>query len=417
MITDPVPVEFEQAEVEETRLGILNLFHFIKAKESEVRFTYSGIDYLARVVLVEDDHVLLDVFHFQETQDRRGTLRFEALNRYYYTQLFILRSNENGVFIRIPLKLWFLARRLHPRVRFDDLFMRFIILYSPIMKTREQERSLESYFPKFMQEVLNDAPSISIIYQMFVDEVARISPDYEIKILSDDNEDSEENESFDVIEKLMLEKGMSVLVEDVSQTTSYTEGLDSDRVISPKAYFDSKMRELGEYKGMLQVQEKKKEDMRSFLVSYLLTPFSMYGKIIGYIKVFTHQFDKRMIVLQQAETMHTVAELFSYALTKVSLRRAVFDAGSKMTRIVNISVSGLLMELEDEYIYRYLQTHKRLKMLVPLAGDEVELYGEVVRYYEHNNYFYMGVMFFKNKPGDALRLEQFIFENLHYEFF
>jgi hypothetical protein len=85
--------------------------------------------------------------------------------------------------------------------------------------------------------------------------------------------------------------------------------------------------------------------------------------------------------------------------------------------VVNISLSGLLMELSDPVLYNYLQKHRRIKMLIPILGEEIEVFGEIKRFYEKNNYYYMGVTFFKSRPGDLARLENFLFEDLHNQFF
>lgn len=109
-------------------------------------------------------------------------------------------------------------------------------------------------------------------------------------------------------------------------------------------------------------------------------------------------------------------ELFSYAMSKARIRSSHFDPSSVETRVVNISLSGLLLEFSDEAIFRYLMQHRRIKMLIPVMGDDLELFGEIVRFSQRGGFYYLGVLFFKSKPGDMIRLEKFIHENMQFQF-
>lgn len=74
------------------------------------------------------------------------------------------------------------------------------------------------------------------------------------------------------------------------------------------------------------------------------------------------------------------------------------------------------MELHDEIVYQYLQKHRRVKMLIDIEGKEVEVFGEIVRYFEMEGSYFMGVMFFKSRPGDLITLERFLYENFRFSF-
>ncbi|MBS0619439.1 MAG: DUF1577 domain-containing protein [Spirochaetes bacterium] len=402
---------FEHAQVEESYYGILNLLYYLKAKYTRIHFRYSGYVYIAHCEQIETDEVLLTAHGFQETSERRAVLQFEAYNRYYMSRVLVLRTNENGIYIQFPTEISFLQRRRHIRLRFDDLFMRFTILYSPIGQSRLDEKNLESRFPYVMQEVAREDVSLQTMYRMLVSELQAVSSDFEIVFFSSRNEDSLSH-----AERLVKESMKSFYIEDTMRVLSYTSPHDSENLINLSSIFEERSAAEGDVLALDEIEAIRKNDARAFIVSYMLSPISLFGQIQGYVRIETNQFDKKYINPAQADDIHRLLQLFSYAMSKVRIRSSHFDPSSVETRVVNISLSGLLLEFSDEAIFRYLMQHRRVKMLIPVMGDDLELFGEIVRFSERGDHFYLGVLFFKSRPGDMIRLERFIHENMQFQF-
>lgn len=402
---------FEQAQTENSYYGILNILYYLKAKYTRIHFRYAGYVYIAHCESIGQHEVLLVAHGFQETQERRAILQFEAYNRYYMAHVLVLRTNENGIYIQFPQQLLYLQRRRHVRLRFDDLFMRFTILYSPIGQTRFEEKNLESRFPYVMHEIAREDVSLQTMYRMLVSEVKAISADFDIVFFA-----KRPVEELTPAEKIVRETGKTFYIQDTMRLVSYTSPLAQENLCNLSGLFDERVAAEGETAALRYVEDIRREDARQFIVSYLLSPISLLGETIGYVRVETNQFDKKYINPQQAVDMHRLMELFSYAISKIRIRASHFDQSSVETRVVNISLSGLLLELSDPAIFRYLKQHRRLKMLIPIMGDDLELYGEIVRFSERNGFYYLGVLFFKSKPGDMIRLEKFIHENMQFQF-
>lgn len=402
---------FEHANAENSYYGILNILYYLKAKYTRIHFRYSGYVYIGHCESIDQNEVILSAHGFQETQERRGVLQFEAYNRYYMTQVMVLRTNENGIYIQFPQQLLYLQRRRHIRLRFDDLFMRFTILYSPIGHTRLDEKNLESRFPYVMQEIAREDVSLQTMYRMLVSEVQAISGEFEIVFFANRNKDELLPE-----EKIILETRKTFFVEDTMRVVSYTSPHAQTSLCNLSSVFEGRAAAEGETTALRYIEEIRRSDARKFIVSYLLSPLTLFGEIQGYVRVETNQFDKKYINAAQAVDMHRLMELFSYAMSKVRIRSSHFDPSSVETRVVNISLSGLLLEFSDQAIFRYLMQHRRIKMLIPVMGDDLELYGEIVRFSERNGFYYLGVLFFKSRPGDMIRLERFIHENMQFQF-
>lgn len=402
---------FEAANSEQSYYGILNILTYLKAKYTRIHFRYSGYVYIAHCEQIDQYEVLLTAHGFQETQERRAIVQFEAYNRYYMAQVMVLRTNENGIYIQFPVELSFLQRRQHIRLRFDDLFMRFTILYSPIGHSRLDEKNLESRFPHVMQEVAREDVSLQTMYRMLVTEIQSISSDFDITFYANKKE-----EELSLPERLVRDENKSFFIEDTMRVLSYTSPLIDSNLINLSSIFEQRALEEGDNKALKFVEEMRKEDARKFIVSYLLSPVTLFGAVHGYVRVETNQFDKKYINAAQAKDLHRLTELFSYAMSKTRIRSSHFDPSSVETRVVNISLSGLLLEFSDEAIFRYLRQHRRIKLMIPVMGDDLELYGEIVRFSERGGFFYLGVLFFKSKPGDMIRLEKFIHENMQFQF-
>ena len=402
---------FENAQREKSYYGILNILYYLKAKYTRVHFRYSGYVYIAHCEQIELNEVLLTAHGFQETQDRRAVLQFEAYNRYYMSHVLVQRTNENGIYIQFPQELLYLQRRRHIRLRFDDLFMRFTIMYSPIGHTRLDEKNLESRFPYVMQEIAREDVSLQTMYRMLVSEIQAISTDFEIVFYS-----SKKEEELSLPEKIVRSEGRSFYVEDTMRVLSYTSPHPHVHLTNMSAMFEARAAAEGDASALRFIEEMRKADARKFIVSYLLSPLSLFGEIQGYVRVETNQFDKKYINSAQAVDLHRLMELFSYAMSKARIRSSHFDPSSVETRVVNISLSGLLLEFSDEAIFRYLMQHRRIKMLIPVMGDDLELFGEIVRFSQRGGFYYLGVLFFKSRPGDMIRLERFIHENMQFQF-
>ncbi|MBN8221307.1 MAG: PilZ domain-containing protein, partial [Spirochaetes bacterium] len=197
---------------------------------------------------------------------------------------------------------------------------------------------------------------------------------------------------------------------------SYTSPHQHVSLVNMSGVFEARSAAEGDTAALKYIEEIRKADARNFIVSYLMSPVTLFGAMQGYVRVETNQFDKKYINPTQAVDLHRLMELFSYAMSKTRIRSSHFDPSSVETRVVNISLSGLLLEFSDEAIFRYLMQHRRIKMLIPVMGDDLELYGEIVRFSQRGGFYYLGVLFFKSKPGDMIRLERFIHENMQFQF-
>ncbi|EMG20627.1 type IV pilus assembly protein PilZ [Leptospira interrogans serovar Copenhageni str. LT2050] len=78
--------------------------------------------------------------------------------------------------------------------------------------------------------------------------------------------------------------------------------------------------------------------------------------------------------------------------------------------MVDISINGLLFEIEEKRIFQYLKKHNIIKIFIPVSEKILILRGEVVRYIVvDEDRYHLGVNFFDSNPDDMLILQKYIF--------
>jgi hypothetical protein len=84
------------------------------------------------------------------------------------------------------------------------------------------------------------------------------------------------------------------------------------------------------------------------------------------------------------------------------------------TRILDISISGLLFEISDENLFNYLKKHNTIKMYIPIGKKTLSLSGEIIRFFDtmddYQKIYRMGVTFISSNPDDMNILENFIYD-------
>jgi hypothetical protein len=388
-----------------TEINIVrHLFFYLKSENEPFRFTYGQEGLNCIVTYIGSNDVTLKVPGFKEKAPNiRTQIQFEVMNILYNFDVRILRTDDNDVTIQIPHEIHSIQRRRHRRINSPSLFMHFTILYSSLFTTKRQEQEIYAKYPYFMNEIISDTPSVKLLNYMLTDEALRIAENYEIVFYKD-------MEELAPLELKILGSKKNVYIGDTSKLGSYIEPLDSEEMLNYTEEYESFFNRLGEFEALEKFEKMKKDDSREFLVSYLYCPIIQFNDVIGHIKLYTTYFSKRFISFEDARWFSSLVELFGYGITKNYILTSRYFQGSKETAIINISLGGLLFELEDEILYDYLTHHRRMKMHIPVYEDILEIHGEIIRNYQKGKKFYMAVLFFKAKSEDMAKLENYLYD-------
>ncbi|RME88001.1 MAG: PilZ domain-containing protein [Candidatus Hydrogenedentota bacterium] len=399
---------FDDAPEEYRFFRLLNIFSLLKSRQIPILLTYSGETLPATVSRVNMDSIVLKAPSFQETQERRAEIQFEVLNRCFYSEVFIRQANEDGIVLQFPSKLKYIQRRRHVRVPMNQHPVFFTILYSPLYATHEQEVQLANKFPHFMYESQQDKPSLRVLFQMLIAEITQITHDYDLVMLY-----KKPNQDRNFYENLLLREQKAIYIRDTSLLDSYIEKPKATEWTNLAGYMERESKKKDEISVLAEIEEIKKQDLRNFLVSFAYLPIRLYGNIIGYVRIESNQFNKFIISHFQIETLLQALEIFSYGITKIHIYETYYNMRVPAAFIVNLSVSGMLMEIRNATLFQYLQNNRRLKITLELNEKIIELNGEIIRFQKRiqddDIIYQLGVLFFKSHPGDEVILEEYIF--------
>lgn len=390
---------------------IKHLFHYLKFENIEFRFEYEEDIMTVIVNSVLQDFVELNVLGFEEGTSRRAKIKFEVVNVLYQFEVIIEDIRGSIVKIKIPSELQAAEMRNHRRVVVDDLFMDFVILFKSFKGGQflsGENIHAERRFTHLFRELKKDLPDLSLMNKILTDYIMNISQEYEIVIYKEEDEHSFLREVF------ATDTTKSIFIEDCSDLNNYFKPSDHLNSMTYSNVYNNKLASDGEFKTKKFFEKMQKTELRNFMVSYIISPLTLFDKVIGHIKVYTTAMDKHILSKYHCEFLHEMTEIASYGFTKLSIRGNNFNTLYTNTKIVDISASGLLFEISDENLYLYLKKHNAIKMYIPIGKNILNISGEILRFFkvddEYETVYRMGVLFFNSSPDDLYHLENYIYE-------
>lgn len=399
---------FKKGEVQSDAIRILNWLYLVRSKTALLNIYYAQKVTTGFLKEMDSQTIQIKIRDLPQSPERKIIFTVELMNRYYYVESFLKHNKNNLYTLSYPTHLYSISRRLYNRIKPENLTMKFFTIYTPVTKSRSEENDLESSFPFLYKEITGDTPSLEIIFNMLISILKEISEDFFMRLFIRDKKSGKLE--LDEAEKIITKTKKTFYINNVFKTDKYFTKPNHDALTNFFALFKRIAKEQEEFNALQFIENLKTKDIQKYLLSYVMFPVSLFDEMIGYVRVQTSQFDRRYISLYDAQRLHHLGALFSHAISKISIRQSYFEDKSKVTRIVNISLSGLLMELNDIVLFHYLQKHRRIKMLIDLGSDQTEVYGEIKRFYEKDNKQYLGVLFFKSRPDDMNKLENYIYQ-------
>ncbi|MCB1141028.1 MAG: DUF1577 domain-containing protein [Leptospiraceae bacterium] len=389
---------------------IKHLFYYLKFENTEFLFEYED-EYMTVIVSnVLQDFVELNVLGFEEGMTRRAKIKFEVVNVLYVFEVIIEEVRGSYVTIKIPAELQAAEMRKYRRVPVDDLFMDFIILFKSFRGgsyVSGDNIHAEQLFTNLFREIKNDTPDLKLMNLIITDYLVKISKDFEIIIYHPGDE-------YDLLRESFEKDTRAIFMADCADIENYIKDLHSNLYKSYHDIFTEKTKESNEFKAQKFFEKVQKNEIRNFLVSYVIAPITLFDKVIGHVKVFTTAMDKHVLGTYHAEYINEMMEIASYGLTKIAIRGNNFNTLYTNTRIIDISISGLLFEITDENLFNYLKKHNAIKMYIPMGNHTLTLSGEIIRFVatqrDFEPAFRLGVNFFSSNPGDMRVLETYIHE-------
>ncbi|XDD49541.1 DUF1577 domain-containing protein [Leptospira sp. WS92.C1] len=385
---------------------VKHLFYYLKADDVEFPFDYDGDRFFAVVDEIEETSVTLRTPGAAQGLTLRAKISFEIMNILYQFEVVILEFLDGGIRIRIPSELQAASFRKNIRVAVDDLFMNYVILFRSLSGGgREIGRNIqvEQRFNNLMREIKKDNPDLRLINIMVSEYINTVSREYDIVFFS-----GNQKESF--LESYLQKTDRPIFIPDTSLIINYIREQDDPEVHNYRDEYIRMVLENGQDYADKFFRELQKKEIREFLISYIILPIRLFNDVVGYIRVYTSAMDRYSITSSQVGYLIELSEIFSYSMTKIFIREDNYRHTKAATRVVDISINGLLFEIDEKRIFQYLKKHNIIKMFIPVSERILILRGEVVRYLSSGDgKFHLGVNFFDSNPDDMLILQKYIF--------
>ena len=109
---------------------------------------------------------------------------------------------------------------------------------------------------------------------------------------------------------MLLNSGKGVLVDNTASTESYFQNLESSSLTQVEPYYEELLTRMTDKEAVKEIEKVKKEDLKRFLVNYLLLPIQLFGKTMGALRIETNQFEKRSITQTMAADLAAVMNYF-----------------------------------------------------------------------------------------------------------
>ncbi|WP_078130162.1 DUF1577 domain-containing protein [Leptospira alexanderi] len=388
---------------------VKHLFYYLKADEVEFPFDYDGQRFFAIVENIEETTVDLRIPGATQGLTLRAKISFEIMNILYQFEVVILEFLEESIVqVRIPSELQAASFRKNVRVAVDDLFMNYVILFRSLSGGgREIGRNIqvEQRFNNLMREIKKDNPDLRLVNIIISEYISNVSKGYEVVFFSQNREET-------FLDSFIRRNDRPLFIPDTSLIINYIrENEDSESIVGNyREEYIRMVLENGQDYADQFFRELQKKEIREFVISYLVLPIRLFNDVVGYVRVYTSAMDRYSITPSQVGYLIELTEIFSYSITKIFIREDNYRHTKAGTRVVDISINGLLFEIEEKRIFHYLKKHNIIKMFVPVSEKTLILRGEVVRYIVvEDGKYHLGVNFFDSNPDDMLILQKYIF--------
>ena len=394
--------------IEDTIIGsdvnqIRHLFYYLRFEKKAITLSYLLDEYLVHVDAVDDVSIRFRIPNFEEGSVRRCRLKFEAQGVLYQFEVALIEVNKDIVRIRMPDFIQSTQPRKFKRIPVEDVFMKFTINYRPFFISSADVQAVTTRYPAIIEELKKDEPDIYLINHIITEELNDISENFEMKFYK-------EGEDSGILEKLIETEHKTFFISDTSNIDQYLELAPNHNLTNYFPLYRKMLREESGENAKKYFQDIQKEDIRNFYNSYVYSPIYVFNRCVGHIFVYSSVLGKQIIRTDQAHQIHLLAGLLGYAMSKVVLALSFFK--HSLTRISNISLGGLLFELNQKEIFDFLIFHDNLKISIQLRNHILNFKGEITRSFPCKGGYCIGVNFYRADENDFLVLEEFLYSNI-----
>lgn len=282
----------------------------------------------------------------------------------YSFRTSILDIHESEVTMSAPTELRVLVKRKYKRVNIEDdreAKLEFTVVSGSGMGA-DSSKVVPKYAQIF-QELSKKVPNIKTIVQLIMQQLREYADKFDIRLYK-------KGDNFSIPEEIIKTLGETVYIRNTRDRTSYLS-TTIPKVISLGAYLKhlKEQNKNDDYiKGVMfkTISEDQKKGVRS----YIFSPITLFGEVIGHIYVanLSKEFNDQNVYITIS-----MAEIISEAFVKTKIFQ-LESAGAIKGEIINLSAGGALIEINDQYVMKFLHPHTKLKVSLEIKDVSEKLH-------------------------------------------
>lgn len=382
---------------------ISHLFQYLKWQKKRIQITYGLEHFSGTVEDVDAAHAVLKVPEFEEGNFRRILIQFDAMNVYYQFEVIMTSIQGEYIEFRMPSLIQSATRRKYRRVYTDALYMRFLFEYQPLFGKRGVGQLVEDRYYPIVAELKKDYPDLSLILRIISEEIERLSDFYTFKFYK-------KGEKKSLMEQVISAQQATLYIRDTGRLESYINKINQFGLINFEREFRNMLNTVEENEARKEFEKLQKEEQRDHIYTYVASPLSIFDRTIGHIYIYTTVLDKRMIAPEDAQILDILTRLLSYGMSKTAVSQTYYR--EPLAKVKNLSMAGLLFEVNNQVLFEYLLDHDRLRVFLPLFNELLEFETEITRLFPTGSAYSVGLRFIDAGPDDYKRLENFLFSRI-----
>ncbi len=264
----------------------------------------------------------------------------------------ILDIQESEIIISTPLEIRTLIKRKYKRVNVDSIEEASVEFTIASGSTQLQDASKVA--PKFSQiydELSKQVPNIKLIIQYILIQLKTYSDDCNIVL---HKKDDSYTTAVDIIRALKE----TLYIKNTRERTAYLSST-MPRIVSLGTYLKYLKDNGSSDEEIKNIMLKTiTEDQKRGVRSYVYSPITVFGDVIGHIYMANvkTEFNDRTIY-----DMMGLGEIISEAFVKTKLFQ-LESVGAIKGTIINLSAGGALIEINDQYVMKFIHQNTKLKV-------------------------------------------------------
>ncbi len=355
--------------------SIHSLFQSFRANKNLIILRYELQEFNAQIHRVNDYSISLFYKGSLPLNIENIELSTSMRDTIYFAECKVLNMAQSEITISIPSELEKGVKRKYSRVHTNnDVYLKFNVISNAEDKFQGSSKGqkIPPQFVTICKELLQPIPDIKRIFPLLAQELKKKAPLFEIKLYK--NEESNPKR-VDILKRYKE----TIFITNVRDSKAYFKDHHGLEAISFLPYFND-LKSAGKNDQIIKSElvQTMKDDIASTAISYICSPIILFSQVIGHIFLGFTEGSYNVFREQDIYFVKYACDIITEALAKAKLHQ--LDTGKDFdVSTIDLSGGGVLIEMNDPFILKYLTVEMKLRIVLKVNEREVTTVGKIIR--------------------------------------